>query len=48
MTVQAEAQERFTVGGYGEVALTRNYYNDNVYRSGAVTGPGILRRRGLS
>lgn len=32
VTVQAEAQERFTVGGYGEVALTRNYYSDNVYR----------------
>ena len=26
-----EAQ-RLTVGGYGEVALTRNFYSDNVYR----------------
>ena len=23
---------RLTVGGYGEVALTRNFYSDNVYR----------------
>ena len=26
------AQERLTVGGYGEVALTRNFFSDNVYR----------------
>ena len=26
------AQSRLTVGGYGEVALTRNFYSDNVYR----------------
>ena len=25
-------ESRFHVGGYGEVALTRNYYSDNVYR----------------
>lgn len=23
---------RLTVGGYGEVAMTRNFYSDNVYR----------------
>ncbi|MCR5572015.1 MAG: hypothetical protein K6F42_07235 [Bacteroidales bacterium] len=28
----AAAQERLTVGGYGEVALSRNFYSDNVYR----------------
>ena len=28
----AVAQERLTVGGYGEVALTRNFFSDNVYR----------------
>ena len=27
-----EKPHRFTVGGYGEVALTRNFYSDNVYR----------------
>ena len=26
------AAQRLTVGGYGEVALTRNFYSDNVYR----------------
>lgn len=26
------AQSRLSVGGYGEVALTRNFYSDNVYR----------------
>ena len=29
---QEEKPRRFTVGGYGEVALTRNFYSDNVYR----------------
>ncbi|MBO4475797.1 MAG: hypothetical protein J5737_03645 [Bacteroidales bacterium] len=24
--------QRLTIGGYGEVALTRNFYSDNVYR----------------
>lgn len=37
LSLQAAAQvlpgaERLTVGGYGEVALTRNFYSDNVYR----------------
>ena len=26
------AAQRLTIGGYGEVALTRNFYSDNVYR----------------
>ena len=26
------AAQRLTVGGYGEVALSRNFYSDNVYR----------------
>ncbi|MDD5787199.1 MAG: hypothetical protein PUD35_00070 [Bacteroidales bacterium] len=26
------AQAQLKVGGYGEVALTRNFYSDNVYR----------------
>ena len=26
------AAQRLTVGGYGEIALTRNFYSDNVYR----------------
>ena len=26
------AAQRLTVGGYGEVAMTRNFYSDNVYR----------------
>ena len=30
--LSAAAQERLTVGGYGEVALSRNFYSDNVYR----------------
>ena len=30
-TVSGWAQ-RLTVGGYGEVAMTRNFYSDNVYR----------------
>ena len=25
-------QRRLTLGGYGEVALTRNFFSDNVYR----------------
>ncbi|MBR3291561.1 MAG: hypothetical protein IKQ01_07615 [Bacteroidales bacterium] len=37
LAFQATAQHipygsRLTVGGYGEVALTRNFYSDNVYR----------------
>ena len=28
----AEKRSRFHVGGYGEVALTRNFYSDNIYR----------------
>ena len=28
---QAQAQQ-FSVGGYGEIALSRNFYSDNVYR----------------
>ena len=30
-TLDAQAQ-RLTLGGYGEVALSRNFYSDNVYR----------------
>lgn len=30
--VAPERSGRLTVGGYGEVALTRNFYSDNVYR----------------
>ena len=30
--VAPERGGRLTVGGYGEVALTRNFYSDNVYR----------------
>ena len=29
---QTESQKGLTIGGYGEVALTRNFYSDNVYR----------------
>ena len=32
LSLSAFAQSRLTVGGYGEVALTRNFYSDNVYR----------------
>ena len=38
ISLQAQAQlktdfeKRFSVGGYGEVALSRNFYSDNVYR----------------
>lgn len=36
LAVEAEAsgekKKRFSIGGYGEVALSRNYYSDNVYR----------------
>ena len=28
----SDRQQRLTLGGYGEVALTRNFYSDNVYR----------------
>ena len=30
--VLPSSAQRLTVGGYGEVALTRNFYSDNVYR----------------
>ena len=30
--LRAQLEKRFSVGGYGEVALTRNFYSDNVYR----------------
>lgn len=29
---QAPSASRLTVGGYGEVAMTRNFFSDNVYR----------------
>ena len=29
---QDGAPRRLTIGGYGEIALTRNFYSDNVYR----------------
>ena len=29
---QVAGTERLTIGGYGEVALSRNFYSDNVYR----------------
>jgi len=29
---QDEAPQRLTIGGYGETALTRHFYSDNVYR----------------
>ena len=29
---EAESSKGLTVGGYGEVALSRNFYSDNVYR----------------
>lgn len=29
---QASSASRLTVGGYGEVAMTRNFFSDNVYR----------------
>ena len=31
----SEADAQLKVGGYGEVALTRNFYSDNVYRYSA-------------
>ena len=31
-TLLPAAAQRLTVGGYGEVALSRNFYSDNVYR----------------
>ena len=30
--VMPQTQGRLTIGGYGEVALTRNFFSDNVYR----------------
>ena len=30
--LKTEIEKRFSVGGYGEVALSRNFYSDNVYR----------------
>ena len=30
--LRTEISKRFSVGGYGEVALSRNFYSDNVYR----------------
>lgn len=30
--IASQRENRLTVGGYGEVALTRNFYSDNVYR----------------
>ena len=30
--VQPQSAGRLTIGGYGEVALTRNFFSDNVYR----------------
>ncbi|MBO4264324.1 MAG: hypothetical protein J5871_06590 [Bacteroidales bacterium] len=32
VAAQQKPEERLSVGGYGEVALTRNFYSDNVYR----------------
>lgn len=29
---QAEVFSRLTLGGYGEVAMTRNFYSDNINR----------------
>ena len=29
---QDDASHRLSIGGYGEIALTRNFYSDNVYR----------------
>ena len=38
---QDKKPERLTLGGYGEVAMTRNFYSDNVYRySSAVAHQG--------
>ena len=30
--VRPQSVGRLTIGGYGEVALTRNFFSDNVYR----------------
>ena len=30
-SAQTTQKERLTLGGYGEVALTRNFYNDSPY-----------------
>ena len=30
--VRPQSAGRLTIGGYGEVALTRNFFSDNVYR----------------
>lgn len=32
LAVLPAAAQRLTVGGYGEVTMTRNFYSDNVYR----------------
>jgi hypothetical protein len=32
VAAQDNVPQRLTIGGYGEVALTRNFYSDNVYR----------------
>ena len=37
MAQQQDGRSRLTVGGYGEVALTRNFYSDNVYRYAAAS-----------
>ena len=32
VTVSAAAQNRLSLGGYGEAVMTRNFYSDNIYR----------------
>ena len=32
VTVSAVAQNRLSLGGYGEAVMTRNFYSDNIYR----------------
>lgn len=41
LAAQEDKSSRFKIGGYGEVALSRNYFSDNVYRySSAATHKG--------
>lgn len=31
-STMAQEQDRFSIGGYGEAVMTRNFYSDNIYR----------------
>ena len=39
--VRPQSAGKLTVGGYGEVAMTRNFYSDNVYRYSSAASHAI-------